>query len=120
MRPYWKILQKCEFTLPVSVVIISQEPSIRAAPVTHHRRRDSTPSTFGDLGILHPGNDQLTSHPQPHHARRHSEAGPLTRIRAESPPTDSRQMRRLRQDDLEAIRAARTQVGLSFTLVNFE
>lgn len=83
---------------------------MRAGPVAQHRRRDSTPSTFGDLGMLHPGGERLTSPPQAMHTRRHSAAGALTGLPTGSPPTEQIHRRRLRQEDLDAVRAARTQV----------
>lgn len=89
-----------------------QEPSVRASPAQQHRRRDSTPTTFGDLGILHPGGERLIPPPQPMHARRHSAAGALTGLLNESPAAEQRLRRRIRQEDMDAVRSARTQVRL--------
>lgn len=86
-----------------------QEPSTRAAAAQHHRRHDSTPSAFGDVNLLHPGGEQLTSPPQPMHARRHSAAGALTGMLSESPESERRIRRRMGQEDVEA-RSAQAQV----------
>eukprot|EP00752_Nemacystus_decipiens_P017504 g15692.t1 len=87
----------------------SKEPSVRASPAQHHRRRDSTPSAFGDMNSLHPGGERLTSPPQPMHARRHSAAGALTGM-LEAPGGEHGFRRHMRQDDMEGPRSAQTQV----------
>ncbi|CAM9120107.1 unnamed protein product [Ectocarpus sp. 8 AP-2014] len=86
----------------------TKEPSTRAAAAQHHRRHDSTPSAFGDVDFLHPGGEQLTSPPQPMHARRHSAAGALTGMLSESPESERRFRRRMGQEDVEA-RSAQAQ-----------
>lgn len=82
---------------------------MRASPLHHHRRRDSTPSKFCDLGIVHPNVDRLASPPPSMHTRRHSAAGALTGMLSGSPPEHTHRGR-LRQNDLDAVRAARAQV----------
>lgn len=83
---------------------------MRGPASQHHRRRDSTPVAFGDLSLVHPGGERLTSPPQPMHARRHSAAGALTGLLNESPATEQRLRRRRIQEDMDAVRSARNQV----------
>eukprot|EP00903_Cladosiphon_okamuranus_P017132 g15781.t3 len=92
----------------------SKEPSIRASPAQQHRRRDSTPSAFGDINSLHPGGERLTSPPQPMHARRHSAAGALTGL-LEAPGGEQGFRRRMRQEDMEGAPSAQTQRGQAGT-----
>lgn len=74
-----------------------QEPSTRASPSQHHRRRDSTPTTFGDLGLMHlGGGERLTPPPQSMHARRHSATGAMTGMLNESPSAEQRFRRHVR------------------------
>lgn len=87
---------------------------MRASPAQHHRRRDSTPSTFGDGGLRRPGGERLTSPPQPMHARRHSAAGALTGLMNESPGDEHRFRQRLRQEDVDAVRPVQSQVCCRF------
>lgn len=94
-----------------------QEPSVRASPSQQHRRRDSTPTTFGDLGILHPGGERIIPPPQPMHTRRHSAAGALTGLLNESPAAEQRLRQRMRQEDMDAVRSARTQARLKNAIV---
>ena len=90
------------------VAFLVQEPSVRASSAQQHRRRDSTPSAFGDMNSLHPGGE-LTSHAQPMHTRRHSAAGALTGM-LEAPGGELGFHRRMRQEDMEGARSAQTQV----------
>lgn len=92
------------------MAFLVQEPTVRASPA-QHRRRDSTPSAFGDMNELHPGDERLTSPPQPLHARRHSAAGALTGLLCEAPGGEHGFRRRMRQEDMEGSRSAQTQVG---------
>lgn len=90
--------------------ISPQESSVRVGSLGQHRRHDSSPNPFGDLSMLHPGGDRLPSQAQTMHARRHSAAGALTGMLSGSPPPDQHR-RRMRQEDLDAVRAARAQVN---------
>lgn len=94
--------------------VSAQESSVRAGPLAQHRRRDSTPTSFGDLAMLHTCNDRLPSQSQSMHTRRHSSAGALTGMLSGSPPPDQRHHRHVREEDLDAVRAARAQVGACF------
>lgn len=69
----------------------SKEPSTRASPSQHHRRRDSTPTTFGELGLMHPGGgggERLTPPQQSMHARRHSATAAMTGLMNEPPSAE--------------------------------
>lgn len=97
---------------------MAQEPTVRASPAQHHRRRDSTPSAFGDMNSLHAGGgERLTSPPQPMHARRHSAAGALTGLLCEAPGGEHGFRRRMTQEDMEGARSAQTQVCVAMVLV---
>lgn len=90
---------------------------MHASPGQQHRRRDSTPGSFGDMNSLHPGDERLISPPQPMHARRHSAAGALTGLLDEAPGGEQRYRRRLTQEDVEAVRSA--QALVRFRVISF-
>lgn len=111
------------FTFPQSNLtanfsIFVQEPSVRSSPAQQHRRHDSTPSTFGDLSLLHTSGERLTSPPQPIHARRHSAAGALTGLLNDSPAAQQRLRRQANREDGDAVRSSRTQVYTLTTVLH--